>query len=524
MKVSNMSARPAGPWDPLSVTDAPPVAPAAPRVEVALMAGESRPGTFLLCNAGERDAALRVSIEGIPGGDNPEWITVSEAVWTDTKRGVPVADALRPAQRGPGGFEISVPSGMTRLIWLEFHPETIPAGTHEGRAVVRGGLEGDLVVPLRVRVSPLRFPDRVSLSLGGWDYTDTERRYAVTPENRTRVIGMLKRYGVDTPWATSAVMPRVPSPDFSALDEWVRRWTGARHWRVFLSVGRTFGDTEIGTAAFETRVGAWIRTVADHWRGLGLRTDRLGLLLVDEPHEAAQDAIISAWARAIRAAGTGILIWEDPTWKNPAESRGVFELCDVLCPNRPMFLSGGSAFREVFARERAAGRTLNFYSCSGPVRLLDPYTYHRLQAWTCWREGATAEFFWAFGDAGGDSAWNEYTAPGTCYTPLFIDPRTVFSSRHMEAVREGLGDFEYLRMLRDRVELLRTSGPSFPALEAAVDCLASAPGRVLETSGADRMNWTEPRDRTCADRVRKDLLDALEALEVRPAAGVRTGP
>ncbi len=502
----------APPWDPISVTDAPPVAPASPRLDVALMTGEPRHAAFHLSNAGEKDADLRLRIEGLPGGDNPDWVTVHGVAWTDTKRGIPVADALEPAARAGDGFPVRVPCGMTRMVWLTFEPRTVPVGTHEGSVVVSGRAGGDLAIPLRVRVSALRFPAQPPLSLGGWDYTDAESRYSITPANREAVIAVLRRYGVDTPWATTAVLPREDKPDFARLDEWVRRWSGARHWRVFLSVRDRFGDAAMGTSEFDARVGAWIRTVAAHWRGLGLETSRLGLLLVDEPHEAAQDATIAAWAKAIRAAGTGILIWEDPTWKDPSQSKGVFELCDVLCPNRPMFLAGGPAFRAVYAAQRAAGRTLNFYSCSGPVRLLDPYAYHRLQAWTCWREEAPAEFFWAFGDAGGGSAWNEYAAPGTCYTPLFIDAAGATSSRHMEALREGLGDHAYLSMLRDRIADVERAGRTPPALAAAKALLAAAPSRVLDAPGADGLSWAAAKDRGVADAVRVELLDALESL------------
>ena len=41
---------------------------------------------------------------------------------------------------------------------------------------------------------------------------------------------------------------------------------------------------------------------------------------------------------------------------------------------------------------------------------------------------------------------------------LFLDARTVTDGKHMEAIREGTEDYEYLRMLRDRVrvEILTT--------------------------------------------------------------------
>ena len=94
-------------------------------------------------------------------------------------------------------------------------------------------------------------------------------------------------------------------------------------------------------------------------------------------------------------------------------------VANVLCPNRPMMLAAGPSFVDFYAKQREAGRRLDLYSCSGPTRLLDPYAYYRLQAWSCFRIGAESSFFWALGDTGGGDSWNEYTNQHTSYTPLF---------------------------------------------------------------------------------------------------------
>jgi hypothetical protein len=41
-----------------------------------------------------------------------------------------------------------------------------------------------------------------------------------------------------------------------------------------------------------------------------------------------------AWARAVRAAGTGVRIWEDPMHADPAQANPeMMAGCHVLCPN-----------------------------------------------------------------------------------------------------------------------------------------------------------------------------------------------
>jgi hypothetical protein len=54
-----------------------------------------------------------------------------------------------------------------------------------------------------------------------------------------------------------------------------------------------------------------------------------------------------------------------------------------------MFLADPKV-RTYYTQHRPAGAELTFYSCSGPMRLLDPCSYLRLQAWSCWQHVARA--------------------------------------------------------------------------------------------------------------------------------------
>jgi hypothetical protein len=188
-------------------------------------------------------------------------------------------------------------------------------------------------------------------------------------------------------------------------------------------------------------------------------------------------------------------------------------LCHVLCPNRPMFLAGDNKFRDYFAKRHAAGTELAFYSCNIGSRLADPYSYFRLQAWTAWQYGAKASFFWAFSDSGGGSSWNEYAMThSTCYTPLFLESTAVTGSKQMEAIRESAEDYEYFVMLRDRVAVAEKAGKKNAAVERAKKLLATAADRVLNAPDADKLMWSEPKDRTAADKVRVEMLEAMSAL------------
>jgi len=508
-------------WSPLSPTEPPP-ARTSPAVEVVMMRNEYRAGAFNISNASDKDIVLRLQIRGLPGGLNPPYVKVAEVAWTDTRSGQPVAAALPEAKRKGDAFLINVPSGLTRQVWLTFHPIDVAAGTHRGEVIVASD-ETSLVVPLVLRLYPFRFPDHPTLHLGGWDYTDALAHYEVTAENRPLVVRHLREHFVDSPWATSAVLPpgkydakgnMTAEPDTARFDAWLRLWPNARQYCVFASVGERFDGSPMNTPAFAAKVRAWITFWARHAARRGLRPEQLALLLVDEPRTPQQDAIILAWARAIHAAKTGVRIWEDPIHKNPlqADQRMMAE-CDVLCPNRPLFLRGGPAYRDYFVERRRQGTELAFYSCSGPVRLLDPYSYHRLQAWSCWRYGARGSYFWAFGDSGGASSWNEYVAKRHAYVPYFLDRVSVTPGKHMEAIREGIEDYEYLVMLADRVAKIENKRAGNAALDRARKLLARAADRVCGARGADLLMWAQAKDRTVADRIRIEILESMMELK-----------
>ncbi|MCX7010564.1 MAG: hypothetical protein NTY53_25525, partial [Kiritimatiellaeota bacterium] len=499
------------PWDPLDHLAPPPRTALNTSLNVTLMKNEYRAAAFNLANAGAHEATIRLRITGLPGGENPPWITVHEVAWTDTKSGKPVAAALPEAKREGADFVITVPAGLVRQVWLTLHPTTVAPGTHRG-AVMLNGTGGAQKLALEVKVSPLHFPNTPSLHVGGWDYTDTEAHYDVTPLNRDALIAHLRAHFVDSPWATSAVLPA--DCDTTKFDRWLERWPKARRYYVFASVGSKTGGAPEYTPAFAKKVGDWIRFWATHAAKRGLQPQQLVIHLVDEPHEARQDEIILAWAKALRAANTGVKIFTDPTHAKPATANAaMMAACDILCPNRPMFLNGGPAFRDYYAQRRATGTELAFYSCSGPVRLLDPYAYHRLQAWTCWQQGAQSSSFWAFGDSGGGSSWNEYAQlRSSSYTPLFLDATGATAGKHMEAIRESVEDFEYFVMLRDRIATAEKAGQKTPALDRARQLLATAADRVLNAPDASKLSWSAPKDRSLADTVRMELLEALASL------------
>jgi hypothetical protein len=70
-------------------------------------------------------------------------------------------------------------------------------------------------------------------------------------------------------------------------------------------------------------------------------------------------------------------------------------------------------------------------------------------------------------------------------------------------------------MLRDRIAAAEKAGRKGAAVERAKKLLATAADRVLGAPDADKLMWAEPKDRSIADKVRVEILDAIVALDER---------
>ena len=328
---------------------------------------------------------------------------------------------------------------------------------------------------------------------------------------------------MNCPWAGSGAMMQCKFPandtdkvelDTQTMDQWLDQWPGAKRYMVFLSSGPSLGGVKFDAPEFPRRVKAWISAWVRHLQAKGVPPERLGLLIHDEPHEGSDVGPLVAWARAIHAAEPKVVLWVDPTYRDPAKAPAeVFDGSQVLCPNRPMWLAGGDKFGQFYLDQQRRGRTLEFYSCSGPAKLLDPYSYYRLQAWHCWRIGATGSSFWSFGDNDGSSSWNEYMATAGPYTPLFLDDATVVAGKQMEAIRESAEDYEYFVMLRQAIAQAKAAGKTGPEIGPAKALLSHGAEQVLGAPDADKLFWREPKDRGRADAVRVEILKALVMLK-----------
>lgn len=485
---------------------------------------EIREVVWTLYNTTDQPMEVTVSLEGDFAQADNTAVTCFEVPWTDTASMTPVAAALLQAPHKGDGWTITLSPGLPRQVWFDVNSALIPAGTYQGSVRFDAGGQKTAAADLSLRVTNVTLPAEQTLILGGWDYSDCGGRYNVNKTNIESFVKTIQAYGVNGPWSDPPVVfSNVQgkesadgtfdvSFDTALMDQWLSLWPDAKEYYIFLSVPETFLGHRYDTAQFSAAVAAWSKKWGEYFDSKKIDPSRVGLLVRDEPglqHELDHRSLI-AWSNAINAGDERFNIWEDPVYAPPTDMpEDLIDVCETLCPNRPQWLNNREGFEAVYRKAVERGKRFDFYSCSGPVRLLDPYSYFRLQAWHLYVEGGKASFFWAMGDGAQVSCWNEYLLTRNGYCPMFIDPANpqTVPAKQLAAMRESAFDFELLTSFGRFLDQEKAAGRDVSALE---QLLTDGLEEVLWSDNATRIGWTAEKDRSKADQLRVKLLEALE--------------
>ncbi|MDD3587879.1 MAG: discoidin domain-containing protein [Thermoguttaceae bacterium] len=493
------------------------------KANLDLLRGESRPIAVNLYNSTSEPLKATVTASAAGKGAGPK-VEFALVPWTDTNRYIPVQAAIVDlARTGSKSDAFDILPGVPCQLWVTVDSHGTAAGTYPINPKIEASDGTQVAVDTVVKVYPFDMPAKSSLLVGGWDYTDKLPAYSVSQKCIDSFMKVCRQHHVNAPWSQSRTMfscsvqgnPKALTVDTKLMEDWLARWSDAKEYFVFLAVGKSFCGFQHGTPEFDHWVGQWARFWSDWFKGRKIDPSRVSLLVFDEPGlHSNKDTVgmLCDWARAIKKANSGMRIWEDPVYtpptKGPAE---LFEVSDTLCPNRPQWLADPKNFEAFYLAEQKKGKTLHFYSCSGPLRLLDPYHYCLLQAWHCFKLDAKASFFWALTDGGGYSCWNEYVLPRNAYCPMFIDPEdpVVYSAKQMAAIKESVQDYETLTLLKKVIADARAKGKASAQVDQAAKTLEEGVERVLSAPEASDISWNKPGQRDAADAVRNQVLNLL---------------
>jgi hypothetical protein len=516
-----------------------------PRFSVHLIRGEDRTTTFNITNASPREQILTLSIAG--HGDTSH-IRVRSVEWTETVARTAITHALPDAAKTEGGHRITIPSGMTRQVSLSVH-----GGGKEGNTagVVRLTPEDTSIapreIPLDIHLHPFDFPEKQALHFSGWDYLNKWDipRYGVTPNVMRPFRELILDYKLDLPWGPITVWPKgkfsaeqsyaspADEPDTAMFDTWVKEiMPGMHSYKINISGRNKDNRAHIDGVhhdkdpeGFDKRVATWLRFWEKHVISLGLDPAKFSLLIIDEPglDEAKpykEDEAIRAWVEAVEKSGVKFRLWMDPVYHEPWNAyQPSIDAMDELCLKYSHLITHGPRYVDYY-KNRSGKQQLSLYECYPIIGGFDPYSYWRLQAWMAWTMDADAIGFWCVADTGRNPSFGSWNNGLNTlhYCPLFLDAKEAVPGKALEAIREGIYDFQYLVMLRDAIQAAREKGVDQKKIDTAEKLLADAPQEVLWNNRAlAEPKWlaTTEIDRTIADQMRVKILETLGDLAVR---------
>jgi hypothetical protein len=383
-------------------------------------------------------------------------------------------DALIPFSAGAegqprfAGAPFDLEPGRNQPIWVDlFVPKDAAAGEYGGTITVTAAGQAAARVGIKLTVWDFALPDTPSMrsnfgslssrvanfykiSAGSAQFQALERQFAET----------LAAHRLSPP-IPSWLRPRVNADgtiDASGTDDGLKDYIERYHVTGFpislvgsdpLNKDRPRNVTYLQSIYEYLRARAW--------------EQRAYIYVLDEPNTAEAYEEVRQRARLIHEAQPGIkvLCTEQPTPQKPEWGTLVGSV-DVWVPLWYLF-------EEPAGQERLrAGEELWSYTalCQGPRggdtpfwQLDFPLLNYRLPAWMSWRLGMTGLLYWttAYWDPAIDlwtnplSYRNQYNCEGVLLYPgADLAVPGLVTSMRLKEVREGMEDYEYIRMLAAR--------------------------------------------------------------------------
>jgi len=514
---------PANPWVPIKPMVLPTGKESPPGWDLKLLGNEYEPIAFNVTNLGAKNLPVDVDAKSLPAA------VVHEAVFVEATGQQMINDALPKAKQAAGGLpRVVVPPGITKQIWVVLNTANAKAGIHKGSVRLKVGTQlRNLAV--RLQVLPLRIADKKHINTYSWAYLD----WPILIGHEREAYADLRSHYQNTVVVKFTHLPKVKLDkngkvlplDFSQLDRQLDWQPDAQMYLLWLGFDHPnyLGFTNMLNHRNRARTWApqfksYIRQLVKHLKSKGIGYDRFALYLVDEPGDdlVGADAPFLDIVVGIKQMDPHILTYLDYCPSTDQTIPIVAAAYDILCPAMTRVESQGRA--EIY---RKTGKRIWSYQCSGPSnKMYCPLGYYRRQLWSAWNAGFTGAGFWAYADTGwgnektpNRSAWDDMDTAGGDYAVVYESPTGPVSSRRWEAWREGVEDYEYFWLLRDKLEKAVKSGRSGPAVVQARRVLAEAPTMLLKVSKQVHANRPSPSKVAAAvTKARREILDALIAL------------
>jgi len=395
-------------------------------------------------------------------------------------------------------FPIALKANRTQAFWITVAaPGDAGAGLYHGSVVVRDGSRVIAREGFSVRVVPAAVPEARTLKVTNWfNLSDkASRQFYNAPifsphwwtlvENVARVMAEHRQNVIITP-VMDLIAPRVEGGalhyDFANFDRWVEtfRKVGAMDYieggHLLGRSGESYqGSLQAETFQVaggkvqaqslpaddpraETFLAGFLSALNTHLEEKGWKQIYLQHIL-DEAH-GSEPRTYARYVALVRRSMPGVRTMDAVDADHmPDELR---ENCDVWVPQLGKF----DDQMDLLNDRMRTGREVWFYTCLFPNkrylnRLIDyPLLKVRLLHWLNFRYGFTGFLHWGWNywspEPMNDTqpvidANTELLPPGDAFI-VYPDPahKSVYSSIRLEAMREGIEDYELLRALKEK--------------------------------------------------------------------------
>jgi len=427
-------------------------------------------------------------------------------------------DALIPfvhpetGQRLTGGrltaAPFSVAPGNNQPLFIEIHiPAGTPAGVYTGHVVLSAVGRTNTAVPITVRVRNFTLPRRASLrsKFTGYGETAGPADYFMLPYGHPELPAMADRFNAFllshrlTPNTPDGTAPYVDLAT-GHIDTRYSHAALQRHfvdqqatgWTIPFSPDWPWADPA-GTD--RTKAVTYLTEMANYLTAHGW-FDRAFVELWDEPDSAQAYATIRSVAALVHAVRSDykVLVTEQPQTEDPLWGT-LAGAVDIWAPLTSFFAEPPAS------AARGRGEEVWSYTegAAEPAWLIDfPLLNPRVFSWITWRYGLRGVLYWTPWHWEETNPWDNpgnYTVPWGTYNGngCLVYPGSdvgyaygPIPSLRLKALRDGLEDYEYLKLLSDRGEPSNADGEalaigtSWSAWNADPSALLAARERLAE--------------------------------------------
>jgi DNA-binding beta-propeller fold protein YncE len=500
-----------GPWDPLGVMEGPIGLSTGAAIHVDMMNNEWATEDFVVTSCSTQDQTLTLSASDfqgpgvtIPAGD---LLRIEHVVHTEALGFIYPDDAIVSQAEGP----VILKPAVGKRIWLTFKTRgmDLDPGTYTSMVTVATSGSGTADIPVELEVWPLRFPDDVTCESVSWGYFDdanlighelSAAQDLVEHYNTALVLNHRYLPKPVTDGAGNIVQPL----DFTLVDQMIAWNPECRLWLIWIGFEfgfGTFGTGQFGTPAWTNAFTQFVTQFRDHLATQGVGTDAFAFYWRDEPADIH-------WTQEILPAST-LLKTIDPNmqvWANMQSDVSVANLqaalpyVDRYCPTQTSIAG---------ARHAVVLQTTHpswMYE-SGSSKISLPFEYYRWFSWKAWSYGLGGVGMWVYIDENAQEL-SDY-ADGPSFAMIYGGDQGVIGSKRWEAWRQGIADYEYLRMLTDTKDAAMNAGYGGEPIVRAEMILGAGVNQVVGTNpfGGSAANRDLP------DQYRVEILQALVDIE-----------